>query len=300
MENPPNMGRTIVGLALLLFLVPFALVVFGISDDPNPLWIWLAVGLSMLGLVIGLGLIIAERWDGVLIDYRNKVSLARLQVTLWTLVILSAWFTIAIVRSPGGAVEALDPDSPAVVTCREAFIADESERRDLNFGLPENADALEAAEVAAVDDCGRDVLNISLPREIWLALGISVGSLAGSGLVKSSKRQADRLDLKVDEGHRPAGSSEAVRVASPEFADMFRGDDKDTREKIDISKVQMFFFTVVLVVAYGSMTATMLGTPAEIYEAIGVSMPAFSNSMNVLLAISHAGYLTVKATDPSS
>ena len=39
------------------------------------------------------------RVDGVLIDLRNKVSLSRLQLVLWTVVVLSAWVTLALHRT---------------------------------------------------------------------------------------------------------------------------------------------------------------------------------------------------------
>ncbi|MBK8909201.1 MAG: hypothetical protein IPM60_15365 [Rhodospirillales bacterium] len=38
------------------------------------------------------------RIDGVLIDARNKISLSRLQLILWTVVVLSAWITLGLHR----------------------------------------------------------------------------------------------------------------------------------------------------------------------------------------------------------
>ncbi len=38
------------------------------------------------------------RADGVLIDLRNKVSLSRLQLVMWTVIVLSAWVTLALHR----------------------------------------------------------------------------------------------------------------------------------------------------------------------------------------------------------
>ena len=38
------------------------------------------------------------RFDGVLIDSRNKISLSRLQLILWTVVVLSAWCAFALHR----------------------------------------------------------------------------------------------------------------------------------------------------------------------------------------------------------
>jgi hypothetical protein len=35
-------------------------------------------------------------WEGLLIDTRNKMLLSRLQLILWTLVVLSAFLTVAL------------------------------------------------------------------------------------------------------------------------------------------------------------------------------------------------------------
>jgi hypothetical protein len=54
---------------------------------------WLAT-MAMVALLCGcIGKAIAGSWDGVLIDGRNRVSLSRLQMLAWTLLILSALIT---------------------------------------------------------------------------------------------------------------------------------------------------------------------------------------------------------------
>ncbi|MBI5653819.1 MAG: hypothetical protein HZC40_25720, partial [Chloroflexi bacterium] len=44
------------------------------------------------------------RWLGILIDSSYRMSLSRLQITLWTVVALSAWLVIVLPRLLGGAV----------------------------------------------------------------------------------------------------------------------------------------------------------------------------------------------------
>ena len=60
-------------------LVPFLLLVIGIG-----------------GLIIALGLGTKQRVAGVWIDVRNRVSLARAQVTLWTVVALAGYAVFAL------------------------------------------------------------------------------------------------------------------------------------------------------------------------------------------------------------
>ena len=77
---------------------------------------------------------------------------------------------------------------------------------------------------------------------------------------------------------------------------MFRGDTISTWHKIDLSKVQMFFISMVLIVGYGAAIARFLDTP-DVFSPFGTELPTFTGAMSTLLAISHAGYLAVKQAD---
>jgi hypothetical protein len=62
----------------------------------SKLWAWL-VALSLLvafSAIAGQG--ITGRWSGLLIDERNMMSLSRLQMFLWTVLVLSGLMTVAI------------------------------------------------------------------------------------------------------------------------------------------------------------------------------------------------------------
>ena len=84
------------------------------------------------------------------------------------------------------------------------------------------------------------------------------------------------------------------------WSDIFRAEEIGVNYKLlDISKVQMAFFTVALITAYGFALAGLLQNTAAIRNPYGVDLPAFSSTMNVLLAISQATYLSVKSVDRS-
>jgi len=71
---------------------------------------------------------------------------------------------------------------------------------------------------------------------------------------------------------------------------MFTGDEVGNRRALDMGKVQMFFFTILVVLAYGmSLGGLFLTTTGQID-----AFPTLSESILVLLAISHAGYLAYK------
>lgn len=79
------------------------------------------------------------------------------------------------------------------------------------------------------------------------------------------------------------------------LADLFSGEELSDHNVVDISKVQMFFFTIATIYGYGLAIWGMKTTPGA------VEFPQLSTSLVTLLAISHAGYLTVSsAQDPDS
>src|SRR5579859_3553522 len=57
------------------------------------LWAWLGIAalLALFAAIAGHG--VTGCWRGPLIDERNKISLSRMQATLWTLLVLSALLT---------------------------------------------------------------------------------------------------------------------------------------------------------------------------------------------------------------
>jgi hypothetical protein len=84
-------------------------------------------------------------------------------------------------------------------------------------------------------------------------------------------------------------------VSDASFADMFEGNEVGNAAHVDLSKVQMFFFTVVVAVAYGYALWDMMSSEA-IYGA-SFAFPAISSGMVGLLGISNAGYLATKGVD---
>lgn len=250
-------------LVVLLFIVAIWLV-FGLFAQLHALFIWGASAALLVLMLIYLGL--SEEgspcWYGVLVEKkRNRTSLSRLQITLWTVVIISAYLTAALIRTMPGA---LDPPAPCQAPDDEA--------------------------------CLPQPLNIAFPNEIWIALGISTLSFAGSSLIKTNKRNQSQVHLKT--------STETAIVPyqakEPKIRDIFYGDDEGNQDAIDLSKVQMFFFTVALIIVYIFAIGSFLTNDALIRAPHAFEFPSFSTSMTVILGISHAGYLFVKAPNQRS
>ena len=211
-------------------LIVAAIAVVGVAAPAwrmNELATWLIIVGLFLAFLFVVGHGITGRLQGLLIDERNKMSLSRLQLVLWTLVILSGLLTLALSN--------IGRSSPTP-------------------------------------------LAIVVPTQIWLLMGISTTSLVGSPLLKSNKMAQGKIKVRED-------------LHDAEVADLFRGDETSNCNVLDLAKVQMFFFTLVLVLAYAVLLGSLF---AHTTSPIG-GLPDIDPSMTTLLGISHAGYLANKA-----
>ena len=217
-------------------------------------WIVTMVALSAFTLIVGRG--VTGAWKGAFVDDRLRMSLSRLQMITWTILIVAAFGTIAIARAQQDPLTAL---------------------------------------------------NIGVPETIWLLLGISTTSLIGSPLIKNAKKEtpvdnakADsliKLQLKNPEAEvvREGQVVKNTSIDEASLADIFMGELVDNFTLLDIGKIQMFLFTVLIALAYGSAIAQALrsGQPPD-------SLPDIGGGALPLLGISHAGYLLSKATASTS
>ncbi len=191
-------------------------------------WLVIAALMAAFAAVAGHGVTGLAR--GVLVDERHRVTLGRLQMLLWTILVLSAYM---------------------------------------------------AAALANIGRDGRSPLAVDIPNELWLAMGISTASLvAAPAALQYKERRFEAATLH----NRP-------NEADSRFSDLFRGEEVADCDHLDLGKVQMFLFTVVLVLGYGLAVGDMLTETTAPFT----SLPAVDEGVVTLLAISHAGYLAKKA-----
>lgn len=105
-------------------------------------------------------------------------------------------------------------------------------------------------------------------------MGISTTSLVASPLLLSGK--------KLARGEKPHDAR---------WTDLFVGEETGTEHHADLGKIQLFFFTVVLVLGYAVAVGQSFGSHAASVHAL----PRIDAAVVILLTISHAGYLTKKA-----
>ena len=243
---------------VMVIILPGIVLVGLLIPKASGLVSWLLI-LGLLTIFIFLaGYIINGRVLGCLIDSRNQMSLSRLQTIVWTILILSAFLAEALIRTRGH-----DPSAVA----------------------------------------------ISVPEQIWIVLGISTTSLVGSPLIRNSKKDQgvrDEEEATVESNMEALAEQDSVAAANitnigrvvvksdpnqASLSDMFKGDEVTDCSQLDLGKVQMFYFTLVLVLAYGVQLGSLF-LAGQFFE----SMPVLDSGMVALLGISHAGYLGNKAT----
>lgn len=122
-------------------------------------------------------------------------------------------------------------------------------------------------------------LAITLPPELLALLAVSATSFVGTAFILHNKGLTHKLDTNDE-------------VDDAAWSDMFKGDDAANCDAIDLSKVQMFYLTLILVLVYGAALAAMFLEDTN--HAIS-ALPALSATMVALLGMSHAGYLGYKA-----
>lgn len=215
-------------------------------------WLCTLVFLVLFTMLVGQG--ITKRFLGVLIDERFRISLSRMQLLLWTVVILSGYLTAALANLSSGQT---------------------------------------------------DPLIITIPGQLWALMGISTTSLVGSPLIKSNKKTQNpdttqfnktkvglkKLGVDPDKVKNDGLIVENDSTDDAKLSDLFKGEETGNAAVLDLAKIQMFFFSVILVFSYAAVLGNMF---CEFATKI-TKFPALDSGMVALLGVSHAGYLTNKA-----
>lgn len=252
---PPSNWQGTAFPACVIFLILLGIVYVGRWADFQAATSWLWILGLMVALFFYLGWLISKRPLGILVNTRNLMSLARFQIVAWSLVIISAFLAIAFKR---------------------------------------------IGHVA-------DPLRMPMDRQLWALLGISTASLVGSPLILQNKAGQKADDGQIQAAAETLGedpneikqNSDGKLYANPKVedarvTDLFQGDEIGNAGYVDIAKVQMFLFTLIIVLSYCSDIYALLASDVSPDK---LAMPRLSASVVALLGISHAGYLTSKTAD---
>jgi hypothetical protein len=287
---------------IIWFAIAFVGVVVAIAllFGLPPMWRWAWVAIVMFAVLLIAGRLgTSWGWFGALVDpQRGKYSLGQLQLVGWTILVMSAWLGIVITRIALGV-----PDKETLTEALTAYS---------EAVIEENAAEMQATQkqvdtILAADVTYTNALDVEIPAEVLILLGISAGSLVSGVAIKSEKaKPPERGGPNVLDD----ANAKHPETARPSWIDIFKGDQKGDKDYIDIGKFQMFWFTVAALVAYGMQVyASMdLATSSETLQNLGLSgvelaragfalvdsLPAVGASLAGVLGISHVAYLANK------
>jgi len=247
-------------LVLLLVAVNTWVARNGVYDGAAVARAWgLAAALIVLFMII-VGVAINNRPAGLIIDNRNRVSLSKLQAAAWTVLVVSAVATVAAAR--------------------------------IAAGVP-------------------NPLEIVIPGELLAALGLSAASLAATPALLTLKSNrpdpssqqltnvAANLDMTRQQVDATGGVFGRTDPAYARWLDIFRGEDISTAASPDLSKIQQFLLTLLVLGVYvAALLVMFLRQEATLILPPGgasASLPPISEEFIWLLGISHASYLAYKA-----
>jgi len=231
-------------------------------------WLLTMAGLTLFAMIAAHGLT-GVFWLGWLIDEQYTMSLSRLQMFLWTVVVLSAFLTAALVNIKMGYYDS----AVAIAIPQNVWLA----------------------------------MGISTTSLVSAPLILSRKKNETPSQEKM-ETNAVRLNL-ADENAAPAEKEEALKEHSmgkvfvnkkPEDARLYNlvcGEETSNFGVLDLSRLQNLFFTLILVGAYAANLGSYLAGNVAASAFPLNAFPALSESAIALLAISHAGYLVSKAGD---
>jgi len=142
-------------------------------------------------------------------------------------------------------------------------------------------------------------LDVVIPGELLLAMGISATSLVAAPALLSLKADEDppagAEQMASDRtGKTIVGNGKVATKTAPSeasWADLVTGDELGNAGTPDLGKIQQALITLILLASYADYVFQAFAAPAS---PIG-QLPAIDKSFVWLLGISHASYLAYKA-----
>lgn len=258
MDDPPNTSQSLstfqAGAIFVLLLTGMFIAAWFAPAG----WNWLLV-MILLAIFAGIvGKYVTNYAAGIFINPLNIMSLSRFQMVLWTIIVLSAYFTMALIRVKSAV------DDPLAIEIDWHLWALLGISTTALVGTPllqgakktKNPDPQKVKETG--DFFGQDKGEVNTYRQ---------GLLYGNPDPKDAK-----------------------------FSDMFQGDEVGNTTHVDLAKLQMFFFTIIAAFAYCVILFNTLSS-AQNDGSVLQNLPVLPDGLIAILGISHAGYLTSKGTD---
>lgn len=129
-------------------------------------------------------------------------------------------------------------------------------------------------------------LSLTIPSELLILMGISVGSTVTSEAIKAEKDKKPNVDI-----------AKVAKDDKAKFSQVFLAEEGEAakNEAIDITKFQNFLLTLIVLIAYVAATIVYINDKTTISELN--ALPGLSSTILTLIGISHAGYIAGKLPD---
>ncbi len=225
---------------------------------------WIITMVLVVAALADIGHAINGRLSGVLIDERNQMSLSRLQLMLWMIIIISAFITLAVfhLRYSGDLLKSLDIRVPEQVWGLAGISVATTGGALAIKGVKKNAGATpESAE----------------------AINNQLNEIEEQQNNQRPDKTISRRGVLITYGD-PKNAS---------VADLFSGDEVGNGLYVDPGKIQMFFFTVLVAIVYAIAVGSVF-PPDPQSNVLPNALPDLSTGIVTLLGISSAGYLGTK------
>jgi hypothetical protein len=240
------------------------------------------VMISLLLLIIAAGLGVLGRPLGILIDPRNRMSLTRAQLALWTIILIGGWATLGLFNIGFSATDFRNMGQ---------LVFDEARRLQ---------DATGAA--SPIEELAKRLFVFpSMDWPLWALLGISIGSPALSALIlRPGLGDASKINAMEQPKRNVVLTKQDPDDA--ELSDLVYGETADNENVVDATRVQHVGITAVLAAAYthelfqsglaidGLRAVRAVELPAPVFA----SLPPISETFLALLVITHGALLIGK------
>jgi hypothetical protein len=283
MGSPEN--KNLVWVPIVSGLVIIAIFLSGLFAPKG--WNWALAMFFMIVFIAAIGKLITGRYSGIFINERYKMTLSRFQLVIWTLIVLSAFLTIALERINASVASPLDIALPqqlwALLGISTTSLV--GSPLILSTKVPKTLTASDKQDAAILlIKKENDPIKIKILNDAENIAADQKTMDAQAGIITQAEEIVDKFGILAS-NEKPSDAK---------FSDMFTGDEKGNADFIDMAKVQMFFFTLIIAFSYMVLLVNLIMTtqPAGLN-----SFPALSDGLVALLGISSAGYLANKTYD---
>jgi hypothetical protein len=273
---------------------------FGATPDTEPLLLWMVITAVLVAFFLFTGWIVGDRIDAVLIQDNNRISLSRFQLVAWTILLLGGYLTLAMWDLGVWFHLQVLASGPAAAGHGVAATAHHVAQATAVSGGPT---AQQTAHAAGSTPADGTAPFPTMSKYLWGLLGIVNITPLVSNLVLQPKKAINVSDADADALKAVSAPTDVTTnlggidarsdPSAAQWTDLFTGEEVANRNTVDVSRVQQFIVTLLLLTTYAMLLGSTLSNVGR--DAL-TNMPDISETFLALLGISHGAYLAAKAT----